>query len=782
MANYFEQVCKTVTLKNAWEKVQKKGSAGGLDGINPGDFSEKKAESMLSNLQKELLNQTYLPIPYDRSAIPKFNEANEKRQLSLPAVKDKIVQQAVVEILNPVFEKKFYDCSYAYRKGKGHYKAIRRAEHIITTQKIAWSIPMDVDNFFDTLDHNLLLTQFSKEVDDAKLIKLIKLWIKTGSITRKGDWLEADSGISQGSVISPLLSNIYLHDLDDYAVQQQYNYIRYSDNLIVFTQNKEQSYEAFKNIRQYLNETLKLQLNSNPYPFKSMEKGFVFLGIYFKNTTRAIASTKENKVFKKINWLTDKQHQKKPELTLKKINESVEGTKRHYAFLKPDKQFQAFDNHLFKRLMFLLTHFIKFEILVKKDLPDYVKQIQWYSSYPETELSSFQTKLINDVHSLLKVNRQKTETLEKQPVDKNKKRVTGKRETTNASKFLRRIADQAEVIVSSHGVFLGKTSNRLIIKKQRRIVEEIPFSKVKNISINSNGITLSSDFIFQCAKSKIPISFFTYTGKPYAIINSPIYSMGEISVLQIKAYETEKALKIDQSLLIGKSKNQMNLLKFYLRSRRKTNPDFSKLVDKNLLLMKKNIEKIKMLKIEDPFSLTRDKLMITEAQISLKYWEGIKQLIPSELEFKNRQHKGSSDVVNQMLNYGYGILYQKVWNAISKAGLNPYISFLHAFQKNKPTLVYDMIEEFRQPFVDKAIFSILTKGNTFTKLKINPDNGLLSNATRDIVIKAVLRKLAGLITFRHKKVKGENIIDIQADNMVAFLKEKKTLKPFISSY
>ena len=122
------------------------------------------------------------------------------------------------------------------------------------------------------------------------------------------------------------------------------------------------------------------------------------------------------------------------------------------------------------------------------------------------------------------------------------------------------------------------------------------------------------------------------------------------------------------------------------------------------------VNELNKIELEGAYSVTRDRLFTTEAQISGLYWECMKLCAPSELGFEKRVRYQAADVVNNMLNYGYGILYQRVWQAVLRAGLNPHISFLHAFQPNKPTLVYDLVEEYRQPFVDRAVFNILTKG------------------------------------------------------------------------
>jgi CRISP-associated protein Cas1 len=136
-----------------------------------------------------------------------------------------------------------------------------------------------------------------------------------------------------------------------------------------------------------------------------------------------------------------------------------------------------------------------------------------------------------------------------------------------------------------------------------------------------------------------------------------------------------------------------------------------------------------------------------------------------------------------MLNYGYGILYQRIWSAAVMASLNPNISFLHALQKKKPTLIYDLIEEFRQTLVDRPIFSMMTKGRRYEKFKIDPRTGLLDKKTKEITLSAVLSRLSSLIGYRGKKVRAEDIIYFQAENMAKYIAGTSSVyKPFISTY
>lgn len=776
MSGLFEKICNHDTLLEAWHRVLGKNAAGGLDGVKPKEIKDDINE-IIKNLIDELKSHRYAPVPYAKKSIPKFNESNEWRDLSMPAVKDKIVQQAFVNVIGPLFEREFLDCSYAYRKDKGPVRAIKRVEHIIKSNQINWVATMDIDNFFDTLNHNILIEQLKKKIDEDELTNLVWLWLHAGIISKKGEYDEPDEGIAQGAVISPLLSNIYLHPFDKFAVENHYHYVRYSDNFIVLSKNKDELYVWYEKLKAFLEENLKLRLNEDPYPFKHINAGFVFLGIYFKGQERQISNGKQTKIFRKINWATEKSYQKDPEEFLKNINEMVNGVRRFYSFINPEQQFEAFNQHLIKRLRFLLEDFLKKGLLSsEKDLQAFLSRIIFFNDLPASSKETFLGSLTKEIYNTFK-NREK-ESDSKQSTEKSARNI---RVTAQKNRYLRAIGSHSEILVTTPGVFIGKTGGRVVLRLQRQNILEIPFSKIRNISINTEGVTLSSDVISQCTQSKIPITFYNQKGLPYAILQSPIHSIGDVSVLQIKTYETEKAMNLVKKIVTAKSKNQMNLIKFYLRHRKNTNPVFVEKALTNLKEMSAHIKTLNKIPFSKTYSIVRDQIFLKEAHISGLYWECMKILVAPELGFTKRERYQARDIVNMMLNYGYGILYQRVWQAVVKAGLNPYISFLHAFQNDKPTLIYDLVEEFRQPFVDKAIFSILTKGKKGLDLKIN-NEGMLSKETRDRVTVSVLKRLSSLIKFRGKKIKAEEVIYAQINALVLYLKGKENYMPFIAGY
>jgi len=772
----FDSLAQHAALYEAWKKIKAKKAAGGIDRVSIEEF-DRHLNKNIDALVSDLKENRYVPVPFRQAEIPKFTDLKEKRTLSLPAIRDKIVQQAVLELIEPKFERDFLDCSYAYRKGKGPQKAIRRLEYYLKYSDVQWAIRCDIDDFFDTINHDLLIDEVSKKIHDKKILNLIRLWLKAGLLGPRGEFYETTEGIAQGAIISPLLANIYLHRFDVFMTQKGYNYIRYSDDFIVLTGTKKQAYKAFDDVLYFMKDVLKLKLNENPYPFKHVDSGFTFLGIYFRGGIRRIANGKMGKIFNKINWYTDKFKKWTKDEFFKKIKESVEGIKTYYSFINPREQFSEIEAHLQKRLGFLVAQFFKRgEIKDKNEALAFVSTIPLLNPHSEKEIKKWQEEVISKATSIYEHIAPKEEKPKQPP------RIS-RLVSAQKHRFIKQYATESQIIVSTPGVFIGKVSERLVLRQQRKNLLELPFFKVKDILVTSRGISVSSDLIHSCVKNKIPINFLNPYGFPYAVVEAPIFSMGSIAVLQIRAYETEKALELAKRFVEGKIKNQINLLKFYARSRKTEGDLFFENLSPAISKMQANLKELDTITIsqEDKYAILRDRLFSSEGRASNEYWRLMRLLLSPELGFNGRRRRGATDLVNAMLNYGYGILYQRAWKALVLARLNPHISFLHAFQRNKPTLVYDFIEEFRQPIVDRAIFSMLRRGKRGIDLKLD-EKGMLSKETKNKTITTVIKRLSSLVTFRGNKIKLEDVIILQAKNLVRHLEGKQKYRPFLARY
>jgi retron-type reverse transcriptase len=181
----YEQLCSQQVLLQAWEKIKTKGSAGGIDRVSVEMF-EDGLNSNINSLAEQLSSGHYIPEPYQEIKVPK--DDGEHRCLSLPTIKDKIVQCAVKDLMEPLLEKQFLDVSYAYRPGKGTERAIAMASHLIVTEKRQWATVCDIDNYFDTVDHALLLEMLSGTFAERDLVRLVSLWVKMGRVDQNGSW------------------------------------------------------------------------------------------------------------------------------------------------------------------------------------------------------------------------------------------------------------------------------------------------------------------------------------------------------------------------------------------------------------------------------------------------------------------------------------------------------------------------------------------------------------------------------------------------------------------
>ncbi len=334
-----------------------------------------------------------------------------------------------------------------------------------------------------------------------------------------------------------------------------------------------------------------------------------------------------------------------------------------------------------------------------------------------------------------------------------------------------------DIIISEFGNFLGKKSERLTIKENGKIKEEVPFFKVNQVLITSNGVSLSSDVIKECATAGIPLTFLSSDGKPYAIMQSP-HLQGTVLTRreQILAYNDRRGFELAKQFAMGKIVNQVNLLKYISKYRKTANPDVYELLWSSISKiedLKKELEKLDGDCIEDK----RENILNLEGRSASIYWESVAKVIPPDYGFSKRNKRGATDIANSLLNYGYGILYSQIAIAIALAGLDPYAGFLHADRSGKPSLVLDLIEEFRQPVVDRTIIGMLGKSADWKVV-----DGKLDDKTRKDLAKRVLDRLEARETYERKKFTLRTIIQRQARSVSSFVRGERKYKPFVTGW
>lgn len=333
--------------------------------------------------------------------------------------------------------------------------------------------------------------------------------------------------------------------------------------------------------------------------------------------------------------------------------------------------------------------------------------------------------------------------------------------------------DSSQIVLSGFGIFLSKKSERFLVKKNSKVVYEFPFFRLNEVIIASRGISLSSDLIEELCERGIRVNFLNNNGKPYAMLSSPMLSATVISRReQIIAFNDKRGLQFSKTIVEGKIRNQERLLRYfgkYIKTVDGTKFDRIEEIADVLKKMSRQVAGIHGQSIDD----ARGRLMAIEGTSGRLYWDGIKEIIGNRIEFFGRETRGAVDAVNSLLNYGYGILYSYIWGAIINAGLEPFAGFLHVDRPGKPSLVLDLIEEFRQPIVDRIVIAHINLGEA-----IEIKNGLLEAETRKLIGKKIIERLESQEIFDGKKYKIRSIIQMQARNLAAFLNGKRDYRAF----
>lgn len=360
------------------------------------------------------------------------------------------------------------------------------------------------------------------------------------------------------------------------------------------------------------------------------------------------------------------------------------------------------------------------------------------------------------------------------------------------------------LIINDYGTYLGKHSERLVVKyrEKDRQPDEFPLMNLEQIIICSKGISLSSDLISACTEQGIEISFLGFDGQPYAKLVSPALTATVISRReQLSAYHDERGFEIARRFIHGKLQNQINLIRYFGKYRRKRAPrQYAEMMDRVCKMQEllKELNALEAISAElSPIDAMRPTLLNLEGRAGALYWECAQRLLPSG-KLEKREHRGSQDEVNVLLNYGYGILYSQVWSALTLAGLEPFAGFLHVDRPGKPSLVLDFIEEFRQTVVDRVVFAMVNKrfkvewesvdgdalreahqpvksdGNTAA-----PEQRRLSKDCRRFLADQVLTRLQETETFERKRHPLANIIHMQARSLAMFLRREGDYHPFI---
>ena len=322
-----EKTLDRMNIFIAYKKVKKNKGSSGVDGMTVDELLEYLKRNF-KQLQKEILEESYTPMPVRRVEIDKPDGG--KRLLGIPTVIDRLIQQAIAQVLTPIYEEKFSETSYGFRPGRSQHQAIEKCKEYIN-DSYKWVVDIDISKFFDTVNHDKLMAILARDIDDKKLLRLIRRYLQSG-VMINGVVADTDLGCPQGGPLSPLLSNMYLNELDRELDRRGLRFCRFADDCNIYVKSKRSAERVMESMTKFLEEELKLKINPNkskvarPWKLKYLSFSFYYAkgGIQIRVHPKAIEKLKK---------------------TIKEVTGRSNGQSLEWRFLKLKQKLQGWINY-----------------------------------------------------------------------------------------------------------------------------------------------------------------------------------------------------------------------------------------------------------------------------------------------------------------------------------------------------------------------------------------------------------------------------------------------------
>lgn len=339
------EVCSEDNIKQAMRTVRRNKGSPGIDGMTVDAFGDYWKEHN-ENILHQLKNDTYAPKAIKGVQIPK--PGGGTRQLGIPTVVDRVIQQAITQVLEPLFDPSFSDSSYGFRPKRSAHQALIAARTYVEEGRV-WVVDMDLEKFFDRVNHDVLMSKLAKRVEDKTLLKLIRRFLEAG-LMHDGLAEQRFAGTPQGSPLSPLLSNIMLDELDKELEKRGHRFCRYADDFNIYVRSEAAAIRVMKSIQEFIEHRLKLTVNmSKSAAARVMER--TFLGYRLLNNGMLTVAPKSLQRFKdKVRALTKRNRGRSFESIIKELTPLMRGWVNYFKLAAMKSILQELDTWIRRKL------------------------------------------------------------------------------------------------------------------------------------------------------------------------------------------------------------------------------------------------------------------------------------------------------------------------------------------------------------------------------------------------------------------------------------------------
>lgn len=341
-----DKVYRMGNLEKAYKAVKANNGAPGVDGVTVEAYGMNLQEE-LNRLHHQLKTGTYEPDPVLRAEIPKAD--GSKRPLGIPTVKDRVVQQALLNILQPIFEPDFHPSSYGYRPGRSCHQAVAKAEMFINKYGLCHVVDMDLSKCFDRLNHELILKGVNRKINDGSILKLVKKFLTAG-VMKDGVWEETDLGSPQGGVISPLTANICLDEFDQEMRRMNIRIVRYADDILLFARTYQEAKQYQQIATSFMERNLKLVVNKEKTHLTNNQEGVAYLGFEIYAKHLAINPKKLKAIKETIRKMTPRNHGMNVAEMVQRLNPILRGWANYFRVANCQKYFRKLMKWIRRRL------------------------------------------------------------------------------------------------------------------------------------------------------------------------------------------------------------------------------------------------------------------------------------------------------------------------------------------------------------------------------------------------------------------------------------------------